>query len=160
MTQEEKQILFKDLCARLLYGVKAQVRINANYVNFSDAHKPDSETWIGDIWGITTNKPLTAWVYSFITIYPCAPVQNMCSIADCKPYLRPMESMTVEELKEFVSFTSQSMHRFICESTNTDHWYNAYEEEDWLLAHHFDYRGLIEMGLALPAPEEMYKLNQ
>jgi hypothetical protein len=28
---------------------------------------------------------------------------------------------------------------------------------DWLNAHHFDYRGLIEKGLALEAPEDMYK---
>ena len=28
---------------------------------------------------------------------------------------------------------------------------------DWLLEHHFDYRGLIEKGLALEAPEDMYK---
>lgn len=28
---------------------------------------------------------------------------------------------------------------------------------DWLLAHHFDYRGLIPMGLALEATEGMYK---
>lgn len=79
-----------------------------------------------------------------------------CYLSEVKPYIRPMSSMTKEELKEFVSFTSQSMHRFICESTNTDHWYNAYEEEDWLNMHKFDYRGLIKMGLALPAPDGMY----
>lgn len=28
---------------------------------------------------------------------------------------------------------------------------------DWLLARHFDFRGLIEKGLALEAPEDMYK---
>lgn len=30
---------------------------------------------------------------------------------------------------------------------------------DWLNEHHFDYRGLIEMGLALEAPEGMYKID-
>ena len=30
---------------------------------------------------------------------------------------------------------------------------------DWLNSHHFDYRGLIEKGLALPAPEGMYKID-
>ena len=29
---------------------------------------------------------------------------------------------------------------------------------DWLNSHHFDYRELIEKGLALEAPEEMYKV--
>ena len=28
---------------------------------------------------------------------------------------------------------------------------------DWLNAHHLDYRGLIEKGLALEAPEGIYK---
>ena len=28
---------------------------------------------------------------------------------------------------------------------------------DWLNAHHFDYRGLIEKGLAIKAPEVIYK---
>lgn len=32
-----------------------------------------------------------------------------------------------------------------------------YEYTDYLNAHHFDYRGLIEKGLALEAPEDMYK---
>ena len=30
---------------------------------------------------------------------------------------------------------------------------------DWLKVHHFDYRGLIEKGLALEAPEGMYKID-
>lgn len=135
MTKEEKQLLIQDLCARLPYGVivaNARGYIVASQLECIDLNNLKYDTKRGI---------------------------NLL-IEDCRPYLRPMESMTEEELKEFVSFTSQSMHRFICESTNTDHWYNAYEEEDWLLAHHFDYRGLIEKGLALEAPEGMYDLNQ
>lgn len=71
------------------------------------------------------------------------------------PYLRPMSSMTEEELKEFTSFASQSQYRFF--KGESYYWYNNYEEEDWLNAHHFDYRGLIPMGLALEAKEGMYK---
>ena len=33
----------------------------------------------------------------------------------------------------------------------------ALELLDWLNAHHFDYRNLIGKGLALRAPEGMYK---
>ena len=33
----------------------------------------------------------------------------------------------------------------------------GYSTIDWLNEHHFDYRGLIEKGLALEAPEDMYK---
>lgn len=59
-----------------------------------------------------------------------------------KPYLRPMSSMTEEERKEY--------GLVLCDELSI----NQY---DWLNAHHFDYRGLIEKGLALEAPEGMYK---
>ena len=59
-----------------------------------------------------------------------------------KPYLRPMSSMTEEE--EIYYNTIYTTLKF-------------YEKEDWLNAHHFDYRGLIPMGLALEAPKDMYK---
>ena len=134
MTEEERQLLLADLCARLPYGVNINL----------------DEEYNARLTGIDEDGNLTADI----------PADFAFSIDEIKPYLRPMESMTEEELKEFVSFTSQSMHRFICGATNTDHWYNAYEEEDWLLAHHFDYRGLIEKGLVLEAPEGMYKLKQ
>ena len=66
-----------------------------------------------------------------------------------------MSSMTEEEKKEFTGFASISQHRFFI--GDSYFWYNTYEEEDWLNEHHFDYRGLIEKGLALEAPEGMYK---
>jgi len=65
-------------------------------------------------------------------------------LENIKPYLRPMSSMTEEEKCKFNSY------------------YNMFNNNpvgliDWLNAHHFDYRGLIEKGLALEAPEGMYK---
>ena len=65
-------------------------------------------------------------------------------VYDIKPYLRPMSSMTEEEKGEY---------------------YNSYDWEyfeegtsfDWLNENHFDYRGLIKKGLALEAPDNMYK---
>ena len=60
-----------------------------------------------------------------------------------KPYLRPISSMTEEEEDEL----------------NSARMGNYGEDVDWLNAHHFDYRGLIEKGLALEAPEGMYKNN-
>ena len=68
-------------------------------------------------------------------------------IKDIKPYLRPMSSMTEEERKYY-----NSLFILIADSEC-----DVYEEMDWLNAHHFDYRGLIERGLALKAPEGMYK---
>lgn len=68
-------------------------------------------------------------------------VQDYFEFQDTKPYLRPMSSMTEEEWSE---------------------WHDARhgtcgEDVDFLLSHHFDYRGLIPMGLALEAKEGMYK---
>ena len=65
------------------------------------------------------------------------------NIDEIKPYLRPMSSMTEEEYDELCECTKS---KFIGDS----------KEIDWLNAHHFDYRGLIEKGLALEAKEGMY----
>ena len=65
-----------------------------------------------------------------------------------KPYLRPMSSMTEEEKEEYCNLQT----KFLCSSQYpvTD----AYELFDWLNARHFDYRGLIPMGLAIAVTEE------
>lgn len=59
-----------------------------------------------------------------------------------KPYLRPLSSITKEEEEE---------HDKI--------WYygKRWEQIDWFNAHYFDFRCLIEKGLALPAPDGMYE---
>lgn len=73
---------------------------------------------------------------------------------DYKPYLRPMSSMTEEEERELRILWNEDLigerspfHIYPCYSKTLD-FYNS---------HHFDYRGLIEKGLALEAPENMYK---
>ena len=133
MTQEEKQLLVKDLSARLPYGVKFATKYESHKNNIYEL--------------IAVNKHCET-VETFGAIW--------WNIEDIKPYLRPMESMTEKEKNEFIRFTSISMHRFRCEATDTEHWFNTWEEEDYLDAHHFDYRRLIPMGLALPATDGMY----
>lgn len=64
-------------------------------------------------------------------------------IKDIKPYLRPMSSMTDEERNEYKHLVAFSG------SPN-----GAANFVDWLNAHHFDYRGLIEKGLAIAVTEE------
>lgn len=64
-----------------------------------------------------------------------------CRVEDFKPYLFPLSSMTEEQRKEY--------GLVLCDELSI----NQY---DWLNAHHFDYRGLIEKGLALEAPKGMY----
>jgi hypothetical protein len=114
MKKEEKQLLLKDLCARLPYGVK--LRYVEDLVVKKESHI------------ITLNNIYLEHILN--------------GDADIKPYLRPMSSMTEEEGIYY----------------NTVYYtLNFYKKEDWLNEHHFDYRGLIPMGLALEAPEDMYK---
>ena len=77
------------------------------------------------------------------------------------PYLRPMSSMTDEEKDECLNeyykdwkgetIKEGNMHDIGCVTIA------FYSHIDWLNAHHFDYRGLIEKGLAFVAPKDMYK---
>jgi hypothetical protein len=128
MTQEQKELLIKDLCGRLYYGI------------FVEENRDSLD-----------KGPV---VYT-IDYHPY--------INDCKPYLRPMESMTEEEEKEWHA-TFESVYNLVPggdpdnEDDYDDNWHEepGIESYDYLNAHHFDYRGLIPMGLALPAPEGMY----
>lgn len=60
-----------------------------------------------------------------------------------RPYLRQLSSMTEDEEKQFQDVNLYELPYRV-------------EGLDWLNAHHFDYRGLINDGLALEAPEGMY----
>ena len=121
MTREEKQLLLKDLCARLPYEVKFQ----------------------GEDFNVYT---LDAANYFALQVEDVV----------FKPYLRPMSSMTNDEMEDWYR---QSKVDYDCEfkpepTLSLEH---CHLSIDWLNEHHFDYRGLIPMGLALEAPEEMYK---
>jgi hypothetical protein len=63
-------------------------------------------------------------------------------VYEIKPYLFPLSSMTEEEVDEFTQFDVYGDGEYIIPN---------YETIDWLNAHHFDYRGLIEKGLAIDA---------
>ena len=79
---------------------------------------------------------------------------------DLKPYLRPMSSMTAAEEYEYHQCKNAD-YLAICKMEHTEMletaalWFSR--AIDWLNKHGFDYRGLIPMGLALPATEDMYK---
>ena len=74
---------------------------------------------------------------------------------DFKPYLRPMSSMTAEEENFYYSCLDEmDGYKQTFPVIYQD---KALSLLDWLNAHHFDYRGLIEKGLAIEAPEDMYK---
>ena len=114
MNNEEKELLLKDICGRLPYGVKYQDRIEGGIHILSLGTIHHYERFI--------------------------------------PYLCPMSSMTEEERTEYFLLK----HR---DNDRDDNIILADEASaiiDWLNAHHLDYRGLIEKGLALEAPKDMY----
>lgn len=133
MTQDEKELLLKDLCARLPYEVKC-------LVNFDDGTK--------EIMTLKTGLPNSFGRWDFYN-ENCSGCSNTF-----KPYLRPMSSMTTEEKDDYDNLLMSIGDG--CE--NTDYMPdNCMKYVDWLNKHHFDYRGLIDKGLALEAPEDMYK---
>ena len=131
MTQEEKQLLLRDLCGRFPYGVKVK------YVFDDGSYCP---------FELTTK------------------ILQECIDKQFIPYLRPMSSMTKEEKKELSKFGTNDKwdeDGVTIETEGTTsvllYYHCLYIPLDWLNSHHFDYRGLIEKGLALEAPEGMYK---
>ena len=127
MTEDEKHnLLRKDLCARLPYGVIVKYKQKTLYP-------------VGEY---TVNVKADDDI-----------LQHRLKHLDFKPYLRPMSSLTEEE-KEYIK------RRFCYENwTDFNDFFNHYQIDvedsyifiDWLNAHHFDYRGLIEEGLAIDA---------
>jgi len=128
MTQQEKDLLLKDLCGRLPHGVMC--RFSVKDVDISITEKLD----LGG---------LEHFIYGTM---------------DVKPYLRPMSSMTEEEKEELkyeIELELQALEGE--EGHNVVSAAPAAFEIDFYNKHHLDYRGLIEKGLALEAPKDMYK---
>ena len=156
MTQEEKQLLLKDLSARAQYRpnilVPKGVRIHVN-------GKIKESDLIDVVYGVIfyNNEPkiVTSQNFSYLDrngIYH----SGGWTADEVKPYLRSLSSMTKKEKKEydklFTTLTSKDC--------NFGKWLlpeNDFKLIDFYNSHHFDYRGLIPMGLALEAPEGMYE---
>ena len=113
MTEEDKKLLLKDLCARLPYDVK--VSCNDKVYNFNGIQYFNICTLTDD----NENNAFTTAGIKYI-----------------KPYLLPLSSMTDEQ---------KTLWDYI------DNYADHHEAVDWLNKNHFDYRGLIDMGLALDA---------
>ncbi len=129
MTQEEKNLLLQDLCARLQYKPHCRVfKLNGDIKENDDV-----------LYGVIGDNVITLK----------SDKDECLMYYQIKPYLRPMSSMTEEEYKEWRYLYLPLPHDN--EATETQ------RRIDWLNAHHFDYRGVIPMGLALEAPEDMYK---
>lgn len=126
MKQEDKDLLLKDLCARLPYGVKGEkytIRIDEEFVPLIDVEIIIAE--------------------DIITL-------NGCPGYMIKPYLFPLSSMTEEQKQEYTYIVN------CISPDDTDNWKEGefvYVEQISQLLHfyyinHLDYRGLIPMGLA------------
>ena len=117
MLQEYKELLLKDLCARLPYGIKF-LRESWNY------------EWDQELSVIEILEDIDKDGYINKT--------KVYNVEDIKPYLFPLSSMTEEQQTNLTKFVANGIHG---ENILYD-WYNK---------NHFDYRGLIPMGLAIDA---------
>ena len=132
MTPEDKELLIKDLCARLPYNVICKVE-------FKENGKYNSKVML--LSGIFTDE-------AYFTTKGGSIYSN-----EYKPYLFPLSSMT-EEQKKYISNKWGINEEFDFEIY--PNWGEYFVELgytvefiDWLNKNHFDYRGLIEKSLAL-----------
>ena len=132
MTQEDKELLLKDLCSRLPYGVK----VESIFIN------PDTKE----------HKLCGIEIFDATSL-----LMVRDKIGEFKPYLFPLSSMTEEqlyELREMFGFEIEFRDGLI-EVSTFHHNSLGYLEMDamfeWFNRNHFDYRGLIEKGLAIDA---------
>lgn len=153
MTQEDKQLLFIDLCFKFPYGIKFP------YHKEEDCNHRECDC-------IATIDTITEETVEF-TYDENGRIRDWsCLLSEVKPYLRPLSSMTEEERKEINKSYNFSDFGSITIRYHMEGWWDNDTEcslkdyvylINWLNKHHFDYQGLIEKGLALEAPEGIYK---
>ena len=128
MTQEDKELLVKDLCVRLPYRLRVKCEKYSFPVTILYAGNDDE-----------------------VKLKETGSIENICTI---KPYLFPLSRMTDKQKVEYNSLRDLVPTEQQCEVGNLlgnyefcDNWKSI----DYLNANHFDYRGLIEKGLAVDA---------
>lgn len=155
MTQEDKKLLLKDLCARLPYGVLCKT--DNKILQLKDVYVDGA---VGNEGQLRLSNCKYGGIYQ--------------SIDEVRPFLRPMSSMTENEKEEILTlfFGKDSRLFYINDSgvvngKSTDFFgeginnvlfspENVSRYTDWLNKKMFDYRGLIPMGLSLEATDGMY----
>ena len=150
MTQENKELLLKDLCARLPYGVKAKV-LNEDILRYDYSSEEG-----GFIKGIEN-------INDGLFVIECKKDGYVLSYDEFKPYLLPLSSITemLEELNTigFFKYCDTIANVSHLESKNgiSEEIYTYIDIEsisvlmEFFHSHHIDYRGLIEKGLAIDA---------
>lgn len=129
MTQEDKELLLKDLCARLPYRVKCyNVETEEDFI-------------LSDVTDIDSGYPTFDYGYG--------------ELIGIKPYLRPLSSMTDEEKDWY-----ETLRNALTYQENGEYDLDDFNElNDFLNRRKLDRYDLIEKGLALKAPEGMYKIE-
>ena len=122
MTQEDKELIFKELCARLPYHVKCKI-------------------WLKDG---TTEEGLLDLQHNYGDVLQDAFYYN--KIKDIKPYLRPMSSMTEEDKEEYC----QLQQKVIYNSKGVIN-EDVMKYINWCYKKHLDINNLIPMELAIDA---------
>ena len=147
MTPEERKLLITDLTSRIEYGVICMIER------------------IDDFGPRLRNEKLTGFCneeggYFYFDFCYGLTVDFAEKV---KPYLRPMSSMTEEELYEVQEILGKGVEihdvfiSIVDSSINAFSYLELQAVFDWLNKHHFDYHGLIEKGLAIEAHVDMYK---
>ena len=143
MIQEHKELLIKDICERLPYGVKCSFGVD-------DA-----------VYEITGINPSACGASEIQATHIKSGINGDFKLSSCKPYLFPLSSMTEEQWDnaprvDLTYFTFESLKcgcftlaSYTCENDLHD----LLEFINWLLENHFDVNGLIPLGLAKDATE-------
>ena len=136
MTQEQKDLLVRDLCGRLSHGVKCRI-LGTTEVKILGSIQYDGENTLFDFWEDDQKIQYGYQLY----------------LSGFRPYLFPLSSMTEEQLYNnpigFVQMGTIKADRDWGNITINRRAY--YKLVDWFNKNHFDYRGLIPMGLAIDA---------
>ena len=125
MDKMKKELLIKELCARLPYRLKCSFGVD-------DA-----------IYEITGINPGACGASEIQATHTKSSINGDFKLNSCKPYLFPLSSMTEEQKEEYCNLCAEDIISGL--------YYNTPESIDWLNKNHFDYRGLIEKSLALDA---------
>ena len=161
MTKEDKELLLRDLSARLPYNVKVLVSYypeedediqseDVFVLNEIDTRCATNPFWIGG--DQIKDHGFSNGTTSFAVCIDDEDIQFI------KPYLRPMSSMTNEEWIEYCDACIEDEKSWVWAGKEYK-FIPVTHREKFLNSHYFDYRGLIPMGLALEAEEGMYKIN-
>lgn len=129
MTQNDKELLLKDLCGRLPYGVKCYIPESNEVKTLGGIHE-DGENTLFDFLGDSRKIVYGTQLY----------------ISEFKPYLFPMSSMTEEQKEEYCQLQQKIIYNskgFV----NTD----ILSYINWCYENHFDVNGLIPLDLAIDA---------